>query len=267
LELLSKGLVWAESHLQENVLEFPSMLPEWEPIELPFSGELRPGRLALRLLPPRELTAGGIMLPSAGDGYESGAAAERCRPDCGQVIAIGGIPESWEIQAKVDKRKARELRDAKQLLRTVSIGQFVMIRPYAGLRWREKVGDVPADFCILGFDPVRNDPWADDLVMVQVGDSWRCATNWALLQMDDLTASKTVLSSRHIYSGCGVVADIGPDGSFGIGDRVATANDMHLQSPDDPKWLRTKWAGFGEDLLLVREVDAAGTRRLLARVA
>jgi hypothetical protein len=255
------GIIWQESHLQENVLEFPSEIPDWDPIELPM--RLRAGRLALRLLPPRERTAGGLLLPSKGDGFEDGAAAEQCRPDCGQVIGLCEIPDHLIAQAEVDGRSKRLLRDCRRMHRDLKLGDFVMVRPYSGVRWRHDDGSI---ICVLGFDQIDGDPWTDDAVMVLRGDDWRCLTNWALLIMEDLTASRSVLSSRHIYSGCGKVSDIGPDGSFAIGDRVATANDLHLQSSDDPKWLRTKWTTLGEEHLLVREVDANGTRRLIAKV-
>jgi hypothetical protein len=233
-------------------------------------------------------------LPSMGDGYEEGGAAERCRPDCGMVVGIGEVPKGYTNKVGKPRDLAEEFRHAHK---ATKVREFVMVRPYAGVRfsiWVEPMDEgvtsfinerhvecslemVPgwerSDLLILGHDPVRGDAWSDDLVMAlrwvkgnPPSLQWRPVTNWVLMEMDNLAEGKAVLSSVHLFNGCGLVCDAGPEATCEIGTRWATANDMHLQSPDDPKWLRTKWTTLEERHLLVRERDADGVRRLLAQI-
>lgn len=261
----SKGFIRSGSDRCQDVLEFPSEHPEFQPRALPF--RLMPGVFAGQLYPARE-NVGGVMLPSSGGGWESeGAAAERVRPDCVTVLAVGKLKgpgtrdEGPRDTAPAGWNAGTARREAAALLEcTLEPGDRVMVRPWSGIRFQNAYG--VRGLCFFG----QTDGWQEDAVMRWVDGQWRPLDNWVTVQLDRAFQSLGVISSRTILDVKGTVLDAGPRASLRPGDRVVTADDQAQQSDDDMKWLTTKWGPWGDDVWLVREVDCEGVRRVVATI-
>lgn len=252
----SKGFIRQGSARCQDVLELPSSHPEYVPRELPF--RLMPGVFAGELYPPRE-SVGGVMLPSAGGGWESeGAAAERVRPDCVIVHLVGGFQWSpYEVTPGWNAGTAR--REAALLLEScLQAGDRVMVRPWSGIRFQQAYGI--RGLCFFG----QTDGWQEDAVMRLADGEWRPLTNWVMVRLDRAFSSLGVISARTILDVKGTVLDAGPLATVRPGDRIVCADDQAQQSDDDMKWLTTKWGPWGDDVWLVREVDCEGVRRIVA---
>lgn len=250
---MKKGILVSASNRAQDVLEFPSSHPDYEPREVPF--RLMPGVFAGELYPART-SAGGVLIPSAGGGWESeGSAAERVRPDCVVVLSVGGFAggsaPGWN--AGTARREGALLLES-----SLVSGDRVMVRPWSGIRFQRAFGI--NGLCFFG----QTDGWQEDAVLRFVDGEWRPLTNWVVVRLDSAFGSLGVISSRTILDNKGVVLDAGPLASVRPGQRVACADDQAQQSDDDKKWLTTKWGEWGEDVWLVREVDCEGTRRVLA---
>lgn len=244
-----RGQSLRRTHLQETVLEFPSSHPPFVIKDLPL--ECKPGMFVGELYPPRT-DVGGVMLPSAGSGFASeGSAAERVRPDCVFVHKVGPpAPEGWNTGTW------RE-RGANLLAAAVQPGDRIMVKPWSGIRYPEAYDVVGLTF--IGYP----DQWQEDAVMLLVDGDWRPMTNWVVLRMDGLWEGK-LESSVELLDVKATVIDAGPLASVVPGQRVVCSDDINLQSMDDVKWLSTKWGEWDESVLLVREVDCDGVRRIVA---
>jgi|GEM_PF-5370913 len=246
-----------------------------------------PGVFAGEMYSARE-ESGGVLLPSSGGGWESeGAAAERVRPDCVTVLAVGGlsmgVSEGWN--AGTSRRECASLLECSLLP-----GDRVMVRPWSGTRLQEAFG--VRGLCFFG----QTDGWQEDAVLRWVacseaeslseskndktsepglplspgpspavgGGEWRPLTNWVVVRFD--RAFGGLVSSRTILDIKGTVLDAGPLASVRPGDRVVCADDQGQQSDDDAKWLTTKWGPWDDTVWLVREVDCEGVRRVIARL-
>lgn len=268
------GHVARHTHRMTDVMEFPSSHPEYVDRQLPLT--CKPGVFAAEMYPARELSAGGIHLPSNGFGWGTeGAAAERTRPDCVIVQSVGPRPADdyhpqkmwrphWEGEREILRQSDQVRSSACNLARSLEPGDRVMVRPWSGARYEELFGVKGLAF--YG----QTDLWEEDAVLVRNLDggvwSWRPLTNWVVVKLDKTTDSTLLVSSVPILDVKGTVLDAGPLASVRPGDRVICADDMAIQSDDDRKWLTTKWGNWGEDVWLVREVCQDGKRRVLGRL-
>lgn len=247
---------------QNEVLELPSDHPEYVDVDVPM--RLMPGVFAAQLYPARE-EVGGVLLPSRGGGWESeGAAAERVRPDCVTVLAVGSLQGAGcGVQGAVSEGwnpgTARRA-SAERLEGFLQPGDRVMVRPWSGIRFETAYGF--KGLCFFG----STDPWEEDAVMVFHNWEWRPVTNWVAIQFDSQFKGNGLEVAGTHLDVKGTVLDAGPYASVRPGQRVVCADDYMQQSDDDIKWLRTKWGAWGNDVWLVREVDCEGVRRIVAEL-
>lgn len=271
-----------------DVLEFPHAHVPYVDREWPL--RCKPGVFAAELYPAREEGKNGVLLPGNGRGWGSeGAAAERMRPDCVIVQAVGPKPDDsykprkmWRPVADYDREQLRSWEQVRQssidLAESLLPGDRVMVRPWGGAKYPEMFG--VEGVCFYG----QTDLWEEDAVLRWVPDegwpcpaqlcagihegigpgSWRPLTNWVVLKLDRVTDSSFILSSASIFDVTATVLDAGPLASVRPGQRVVASDDMATQSDDDRKWLTTKWGNWSEDVWLVREVCQDGRRRIVA---
>lgn len=269
-----------------NILEFPSSHPDYVPVELPV--RCKPGVFACSLYPGREVSEGGVFLPSNGGGLapgSEGAAAERVRPDCAVVLSVGAQKPLEDVEEGEDLADLpdgwntghRKRHSARLLANALIPGDRVMLRPWSGVR-HSNAYDVQA-LTFIG----TTDPWEEDAVLRLDRGVWRPLNNWVVVRLDPLwkgAEGSDLVCPTNTLDFKGTILDMGPlaflktiqkeDGSYETiqtlnpGSRIVVADDMRQQSPDDIKWLTTKWGEWGDDVWLIREVDCDNVRRVVA---
>ena len=280
----------------ENVLYFPVDHPK---VDLePFKQlKAKPGEYWAVLDPPREKSAGGVHLLCLEDGWsenpldvDEGRAEEAYKDAvielqqwskvCRESTRVThSMRRKWDrlyetavaaheayIRVIQDKGPGAALEERPDSYTVVSVGEGVpftpgdrvMLAPFAPRRLQELFG-VP-DVCLIGYD----DPWEDitPLVWNPLNQTWELTDNWVALKIHREEVAVEVV--RHKYVNIGTVLSAGPKAESLLDDTVVLHRDRTLHRPDDTKWFATKygpWDGLG--VLLVREVDSEGERRIL----
>lgn len=279
----------------ENSLLFPSCHPA---VNLsPLLGiRMAPREFLAVLDPPREKTAGGILLPNMGDGWTDRHESYREEAENAwefyKVEAEHAMKESEKDPMSLDKRRqaimlcelgvaayqammdyqdiksagaAMNLRSDAYTIASAGAGvpfmagDRVIIAPYAPWRFKEMLG-VP-DVCVVGVD----DPWEDIVTHVwnPLHKRWELVSNWVAVKMDVL--SRQIKTGWRTFNNWGTVMDVGPDSQLLHGQKVVTHSDRTRLRPDNSKWFVPKFSPYdGEGIVFVRECDSSGERRILA---
>lgn len=279
----------------ENVLYLPAEHPKVDLSPL-FHVKPRPGEFLAVMDPPRSRTHGGILLDTRGDGWNDRhtEGLDRAEQDFinaslayGEALKIfravpnpshqekRAIDALWEQAISAAERfdkysepeppgAALELRPDSYTVAAVGScipfapGDRVCLAPYAPRRLQEWCG-VP-DVVLVGLD----DPWEDITILVwnPLLSRWEPVSNWIAVQIA-VRGSGVATTRRHFHN-YGKVLMAGPLAESREGETVALHKDRTVHRSDDTKWFATKFGPWDDlGVLLVREVDSAGERRVL----